>query len=80
MKCLEHGINDCFCLYGHLTTWAITSERVAPASERSPDVEQQAQEDDVQLHVIVERINGKRTAKAWLEAVVAGVEPDDVEL
>ncbi len=29
---------------------------------------------------VVERIDGKRLAKAWLDAVLAGVELDDLEL
>lgn len=37
------------------TKKTITSGRVAPASERSGDVEQQAQEDDVQLQKEVSR-------------------------
>lgn len=30
--------------------------------------------------VVIERIAGKRKAKVWLDAAVAGVELDDVEL
>jgi len=30
--------------------------------------------------VIKERIDGKRKVKAWIDAVNAGVEPNDIEL